>query len=1090
MNELFGLSMTYIMIALLIILGIALSTTGWVLARNRVLFLMGVRNIPRRRAQTILIVIGLMLSTLIISTAFGIGDTIDYSITKQAYDRLHSIDEIVQAKTGEGEQSLFDSTSLVSARPMPSIDADPLVSQFLRTPGVDGAVTMIRAPVPVDNPRAGLREPTVVLVGVDPAHMRGFESDLTTTGGQQVSLDDLGPDEIYVNSSTADKLDIQKGDRIQIYVGGQANGFRVKEIVEDRVLTGSVLGVTRGVLLPLPRAQELLKRPDEVDVIAVSNEGGVRSGLDHSQQVADALNNGPLKGTPWTAQQTKQDFVDNAHNTSSFLTTFFVIMGLFSIAAGMMLIFLIFVMLAAERKVEMGMVRAVGTKRRHLVQIFLSEGMAYNVIAAAVGCALGIGVSLIMVQVMAAIFASFDLSIVYHISPRSLIVSYSLGVVLTYLTVTFSSWRIGNLNIVSAIRDTPEPIPLRVGPETRPGVGRIFAYARWLSVKPSRWRDWGISIGILLLAPVQIVLTIVLFVAASGLYGTSAVSSVIAVLLGTAGVCAAAGAIFTLFFALNRMFQVGFLAIVIGLLLVLLGLATWRAEAYTSGVSLIILGVALTLVMLEFPPRPVFTTMGLVLLAYWLLSAGGRIPPNLDGSPGMFFLSGITMVVASTFVLIYNADLLLGVLTAAGHVFSSLIPSIRTAVAYPLANKFRTGMTVAMISLVMFALVMISTMNTNFSRVFLGDDARGGYDVVATENPTNHIDDLTGAIQQGGGDTSEIAAVNDVRQANRSSSDARMKPAPGEKGDNFEKYHIVGPTESFLRENHVKLQARAEGLDSDAAVWQRLATDPSAAVIDEFAIGGGGFGGSEFQVSGIKTSDKTFTPVTIQVRDATVPSSVHDVQIIGVITTKASAIFQGLYLSPSTFDAVFPHPESSAHLVKVTPGANSDPVAKDIERVLLNQGVQADSLQKLLDDQQAQNQGFLYLFQGFMGIGLFVGIAAVGVIAFRTVVERRQQIGMLRAIGYTRNAIAISFIMESSFITLLGVLSGIALGLLLAYQLLTSADFAANQVSGFYIPWMQILAIGGFAFVASLLMTIIPSRQASSIPIAEALRYE
>ena len=63
-----------------------------------------------------------------------------------------------------------------------------------------------------------------------------------------------------------------------------------------------------------------------------------------------------------------------------------------------------------------------------------------------------------------------------------------------------------------------------------------------------------------------------------------------------------------------------------------------------------------------------------------------------------------------------------------------------------------------------------------------------------------------------------------------------------------------------------------------------------------------------------------------------------------------------------------------------------------------------------------------------MGIGLFVGIAAVGVIAFRTVVERRQQIGMLRAIGYTRRAVALSFLMESSFIALLGILSGIASG--------------------------------------------------------------
>ena len=66
MNDLFGLSMNYIMIGLLIVLGVALSTIGGVLARNRVLFFIGVRNIPRRRAQTTLIIIGLMLSTLII----------------------------------------------------------------------------------------------------------------------------------------------------------------------------------------------------------------------------------------------------------------------------------------------------------------------------------------------------------------------------------------------------------------------------------------------------------------------------------------------------------------------------------------------------------------------------------------------------------------------------------------------------------------------------------------------------------------------------------------------------------------------------------------------------------------------------------------------------------------------------------------------------------------------------------------------------------------------------------------------------------------------------------------------------------------
>jgi putative ABC transport system permease protein len=127
--------------------------------------------------------------------------------------------------------------------------------------------------------------------------------------------------------------------------------------------------------------------------------------------------------------------------------------------------------------------------------------------------------------------------------------------------------------------------------------------------------------------------------------------------------------------------------------------------------------------------------------------------------------------------------------------------------------------------------------------------------------------------------------------------------------------------------------------------------------------------------------------------------------------------------------------------------------------------------------------------QAFMGLGLLVGIAAVGVIAFRTVVERRQQIGMLRAIGYKKNTVALSFLLESSFVTILGVTSGILLGLWLAYFLVTGDDFPAEG-EAFHIPWTEITVIGVFTVLASLLMTWIPSRQAAGVPTAEALRYE
>jgi putative ABC transport system permease protein len=124
-----------------------------------------------------------------------------------------------------------------------------------------------------------------------------------------------------------------------------------------------------------------------------------------------------------------------------------------------------------------------------------------------------------------------------------------------------------------------------------------------------------------------------------------------------------------------------------------------------------------------------------------------------------------------------------------------------------------------------------------------------------------------------------------------------------------------------------------------------------------------------------------------------------------------------------------------------------------------------------------------------MGLGLIVGLAAVGVIAFRAVVERRQQIGVLRAIGFQSGQVSLSFLIETAFIVALGTLSGTVLGLLLARNLFSTEDFAPSGVD-FTVPWVQILVILILTFIAALLMTLIPARQASRLAPAEALRYE
>jgi putative ABC transport system permease protein len=125
-----------------------------------------------------------------------------------------------------------------------------------------------------------------------------------------------------------------------------------------------------------------------------------------------------------------------------------------------------------------------------------------------------------------------------------------------------------------------------------------------------------------------------------------------------------------------------------------------------------------------------------------------------------------------------------------------------------------------------------------------------------------------------------------------------------------------------------------------------------------------------------------------------------------------------------------------------------------------------------------------------MGLGLLVGIAGLGVISFRSVVERRQQIGMLRAIGYQRAAVTTTFLLESSFVAVMGIISGVVGGVLIGRNLLTSDSFTDGAEAQFAMPWAEVIVVILASFVFSLLMTWWPSRGASRVPVAEALRYD
>ena len=1137
MDSLFGVPLTSIMIGLLILLGVALASVGYVALRQPLLMRMGLRNIRRRASQTTLIVVGLMLSTLIISAAFATGDTVGYSITNEVYDQLRETDLVLTFDP--------DLAAVGSPQHLSDADVEAFRAAFGSNPDIDGITSAVELGAPVVNVDRRLSEPAARLLGVDPATVDQF-GGLRLLNGEPVSASTLSDGVAYITQDLATSIDTTTGDMVTTFFGNEPYQFQVAGVIQDVASTVQVFGASNGgaLVTNLETARTIAGRPGEVDSIAVSVNGGVRNTLDATDRVEGEIEDyfkGP-DAIPAQVSVTKPQLVDLAETIGSFFVTFFVLFGLFSIAAGVLLIFLIFIMLAAERRSEMGMARAIGMTRLHLTESFLAEGMAYNLGSAAVGGLLGIGVAFILILVMKGIFGDdAGFAIAFHVNPQGFVVAYSLGVVLTFVTVVFSSWRASNLNIVRAIRDLPEPNPLRSSTSSLSGLWRstlgAFWYLVWIAMA-SLWVIAGVTLFAIGLGTFGLGIVGGLLLGAWFVLGARSCARPFSVTRGIRRV------VYLLWWVVftpvalmapltwlllrtrawaNRYRNAGGWAvwmIVVGLLFTYLGGWVWgQAFAYTAGTTLVVFAVAMLAVYFGIAARPAFTTAGLLLVWYWLLplpfslfGQDGWTDPvsglvkllglpetkEITGNIEMFFVSGISITAAATIVVVFNAPWFLGAVNRLGGVLGGSMPAVRTAISYPLAARFRTGMTLSMFGLVVFSLVVMSTLNSNFTQLFLGEDARAGFDVLVQTSGNNPVEDLTADLEVAGYDAE--ANIESVGRLSSLFIEARQDNVQHDVEDNgFGFVSIQGADDRFFELARMPLQLRAAGYASDADVLAALKADPTLAVIDgnlltipgQINVGDG----SSFRLEETEADlrDAAWAPIPVTLRDPETGTE-RELRIIGVVEPQVSGVMFQLISIMTSERAILGDFENEGRLFFVNTVAGTDAAALDVSRgiesALLERGAQAESIPDLIDTAAAQSTAFQLLFEGFMGLGLIVGIAALGVIAFRTVVERRQQIGMLRAIGYTRRLIALSFFLESSFIALTGTAMGFLLGLALSYNLLTSPDFTSGTEIDFNVPWLRLGLIGGIAYGASALMTLIPARAASRVPVAEALRYE
>lgn len=126
----------------------------------------------------------------------------------------------------------------------------------------------------------------------------------------------------------------------------------------------------------------------------------------------------------------------------------------------------------------------------------------------------------------------------------------------------------------------------------------------------------------------------------------------------------------------------------------------------------------------------------------------------------------------------------------------------------------------------------------------------------------------------------------------------------------------------------------------------------------------------------------------------------------------------------------------------------------------------------------------MYLLVGVASISLLVGGVGIMNIMLVSVTERTREIGIKKALGARRRLILKQFLIESSFLTLLGGIVGVVIGII-AGKVLTGM-----LMYPFIISWAAILFSLLFSIIIGMIFGMMPAVKASKLNPIEALRYE
>lgn len=532
----------------------------------------------------------------------------------------------------------------------------------------------------------------------------------------------------------------------------------------------------------------------------------------------------------------------------------------------------------------------------------------------------------------------------------------------------------------------------------------------------------------------------------------------------------------------RRAFLMGLGTLILGAIMTGIGMTAENLGISMSGLSLCTLSSGL-LLRRYLGDRLAWNAAALITFAIWVSGVADVQIFPYPAEIEMLVVAGLFLLISSLLLVMFNSDAIIRLFTAIIRARSSYRAVVRTAISYPLKAKFRTGLSIFIFGLVIFTVTILSMISgvMNYNIPIMVEETSGGFDTIAftldsrtvlDSDPWARLNSTHGFLD--GGNVSNLLAMATI--------EVRVNDTVDLGNGNLRHIEFsilaLGVNERFYTEGYYPLaEWDTSRFRSEREVWEGIMSNGSLVVID------GGLAGAMGGMMSFGDAERIVLNDTFRVE--AYDGTFSNVTVVGVM--KQSAL-GGVFVNEATVYGAFKALGPNRMLVSYKDGLDPAEQSVLLEKDFVDAGLTTISVKALAEQITSSVDSIFTLFRAFLAMGLVIGIVGLGIITIRAIYERRLEIGMMRAIGFTKNMVVVNFALESAFISLLGIVAGSLLGILVGYQLYVEALESMDFV--FVIDWQPIVVVAVLAFLATMVSILPAARGASKVAPAEVLRFE